>query len=119
MFDREENIVGKGENVGYQHFLLFPQCFLQSIFSGLLVQSLAQPSFFLRIDDGHSSLTNVCCFDDSCVGKQPVAWKQYCEEYWLKELQESMDRCTGRRNIIELMEKHQCTYQTIFCLEQL
>ena len=26
-FDREENIVRKGENAGYQHFLLFPQCF--------------------------------------------------------------------------------------------
>ena len=24
---REENIVGKGENAGYQHFLLFQQCF--------------------------------------------------------------------------------------------
>ena len=23
-----ENIVGKGENAGTQHFLLFPQCFL-------------------------------------------------------------------------------------------
>ena len=23
-----ESIVGKGENAGYQHFLLFPQCFL-------------------------------------------------------------------------------------------
>ena len=23
-----ENIEGKGENAGYQHFLLFPQCFL-------------------------------------------------------------------------------------------
>ena len=22
-----ENVVGKGENAGYQHFLLFPQCF--------------------------------------------------------------------------------------------
>ena len=29
VFDRVENIVGKGENAGYQHFLLFPQCFLQ------------------------------------------------------------------------------------------
>ena len=28
-----ENIVGKGENAGdYQHFLLFPQCFLQGFF---------------------------------------------------------------------------------------
>ena len=24
---RAENIVGKGENAGCQHFLLFPQCF--------------------------------------------------------------------------------------------
>ena len=30
---REENIVGKGENAGYQHFLLFPQCFLKASFS--------------------------------------------------------------------------------------
>ena len=27
VFDRVENIVGKGENAGYQHFLLFEQCF--------------------------------------------------------------------------------------------
>ena len=27
VFDRVANIVGKGENAGYQHFLLFPQCF--------------------------------------------------------------------------------------------
>ena len=27
LFDREENTVGKGENAGHQHFLLFPQCF--------------------------------------------------------------------------------------------
>ena len=27
VFDRIENIVGKGENAGYQHFLLFPQHF--------------------------------------------------------------------------------------------
>ena len=26
-FDRVENTVGKGENAGNQHFLLFPQCF--------------------------------------------------------------------------------------------
>ena len=25
--DSVENIVRKGENAGYQHFLLFPQCF--------------------------------------------------------------------------------------------
>ena len=31
VFDRVENIVGKGENAGNQHFLLFPQCFLPLI----------------------------------------------------------------------------------------
>ena len=31
VFGRIENIVGKGENARYHHFLLFPQCFLQSI----------------------------------------------------------------------------------------
>ena len=25
--DRVENIIGKGENASYQHFLLLPQCF--------------------------------------------------------------------------------------------
>ena len=28
-----ENIVGKGENAGYQHFLLFPQCFQKASIS--------------------------------------------------------------------------------------
>ena len=27
LLDRVANTVGKGENAGYQHFLLFPQCF--------------------------------------------------------------------------------------------
>ena len=27
VFDEVENIVGKGENAGSQHFLLSPQCF--------------------------------------------------------------------------------------------
>ena len=27
VLEREENIVGKGENAGYHHFLLFSQCF--------------------------------------------------------------------------------------------
>ena len=35
-FDRVENIVGKGESAGNQHFLLFPQCFHKASFSGLL-----------------------------------------------------------------------------------
>ena len=31
-----ENIVGKGENGGYQHFLLVPQCFQKASLSGSL-----------------------------------------------------------------------------------
>ena len=33
---RLENIVGKGENAGYQHFLLFPKCFQKACSLGLL-----------------------------------------------------------------------------------
>ena len=33
---RVENIVGKGENAGYQHFLLFQQCFQKVPLSGSL-----------------------------------------------------------------------------------
>ena len=33
-----ESILGKGENAGYQHFLLFPQCF-QKIFLFKVVES--------------------------------------------------------------------------------
>ena len=33
---RIENIVEKGENAGYQHFLLFPQCFQKPSVSGSL-----------------------------------------------------------------------------------
>ena len=25
------------------------------------------------------------CFDDGYVGKKPVAWEEYCADYWLKE----------------------------------
>ena len=43
--------------------------------------------FFPRIEDSHcdrmhSSLTSVHCFDNGNVGKQPVAWKECCVEYW-------------------------------------
>ena len=38
--DGIEKIVGKGENAGYQHFLLFPQCFQKSSFPGLLKSGL-------------------------------------------------------------------------------
>ena len=48
------------------------------------------------------------------VGKQPVVLEEYCAEYWLKELQKSMDRYTGSPdNTVENSVKHytlnQCT----------
>ena len=36
LFDRVEKVVGKGENAGYQHFLLFPQFFKKACYTGLL-----------------------------------------------------------------------------------
>ena len=36
VFDCVENIVGKEENAGFQHFLLYPECFQRASFSGLL-----------------------------------------------------------------------------------
>ena len=36
VFDRVENIVGKGENACYQHYLLFPQCFQRAFYPGSL-----------------------------------------------------------------------------------
>ena len=76
----------------------------------MLVRSPARPTFFPRIDDSHcvrihSSLIAVRFFDIGYAGKQPVVWKDYCTEYWLKELQESMDRSAGRRDITEILLK--------------
>ena len=34
--DGTENIAGMGENAGFQHFLLNPQCFPEDSFSGSL-----------------------------------------------------------------------------------
>ena len=36
---RVVNIVGKGENAGNHHFLLFPPCFQKASFLGLLTQN--------------------------------------------------------------------------------
>ena len=70
----------------------------------------------------HSSLTTVHCFGIGYVEKQPVAWKEYCAEYWSKELQESMDRCNGHRDITDTVEngvKHHTINQSIYSLQQI
>ena len=49
VFDIVENIVEKGENVGYQHFLLFSQCFEKVSFphtsKGVIVWEWVNPEF--------------------------------------------------------------------------
>ena len=85
-----------------------------------LVCTSALLVLFPRIDNSHcdrihSSFTVVHCFDDFYVGKHPVVWEEYCSEYLLKELQESMDRCTGRHDITEIRVRiHQPYSRTFF-----
>ena len=47
LYDRVENIVAKGENAGYQYFLLFPQCFQKASFpeasKGVIVWEWVNP----------------------------------------------------------------------------
>ena len=61
----------------------------------------------------HFPLTTVCYFDNGYVGKQPVAWNKYCAEYLLKELQESMDRFSGCRGMIQIRFKMALNTHTI------
>ena len=48
---RVENFVGKGENAGYQPFLLFPQCFQEATFSGSFFSGSSFPNkpWFLHV----------------------------------------------------------------------
>ena len=55
VFERIENTVGKGENTGYQHFLLFPHCFpkpysLGSLKSGFCGKELTLYSIDTQFD---------------------------------------------------------------------
>ena len=57
VFDKVENIEGKGENADYQHFLLFPQCFEKASFpdmsKGVIVWEWVSESWIL---------CRFCCF---------------------------------------------------------
>ena len=48
VFHRVQNIVEKGKNPGYQHFLLFPQFFQKACFSGVF-NPLPNKPWFLRV----------------------------------------------------------------------
>ena len=40
LFDSIENILGNGENAGYQHFLLFLKCFQKFNLSGSIKEGI-------------------------------------------------------------------------------
>ena len=62
---RLENIVRKGENAGYQHFLLFLQSFQKASFSGSLKVGIV----WLRVQ----SLSPIPTFNKlTTVGKKPL-----------------------------------------------
>ena len=57
VFDRVENIVGKEENAGYQHFLLFPQCFQKAFFLGSLkVRNVWQRINESKVNRNHAKI---------------------------------------------------------------
>ena len=57
VFDRVENIVGKGQNAGYQHFLLFPQCFAKAFFpdtsKGVIVWEWVKNTIQCKLESQH------------------------------------------------------------------
>ena len=57
VLQREENIVGKGENAGYQHFLLSPQSFQKAFSSRSLKLQIDGSLFPLPIAKFYKSLT--------------------------------------------------------------
>ena len=58
VFDRVEKIVGKGENAGYQHYLLFRQCFQKTSFSGSLKVGIVWEKLNRSVDTSNSFLVS-------------------------------------------------------------
>ena len=57
LFDIVENTVGKGDNAGYQHFLLFPHC-LTCIFS---FSHIVFQTFFFRVVESQDHVVDCRC----------------------------------------------------------
>ena len=72
-----ENIVGKGENAGYQHFLLFPQCFLPN--------QLHKSSFELRLKRHLQLLSNWTGLKFCRLVKSHQLFKKYITEIYMKK----------------------------------
>ena len=63
LFDRVENIVGKGENVGYQHFLLSPQSFQKTSLLGLLKVGIV----WYRINSLPNNISKLVQTESNCT----------------------------------------------------
>ena len=69
-----ENILGKGENTGYQHFLLFPKCFQKapSLGSGLCskelntIKPISQNQYSQNVQDIASLCNNPTFHSKNC-----------------------------------------------------
>ena len=83
---------------------------LENRSSRSLFLSLARPIFLSRIDDSHcdrihSSLTDFHCFHKKLLVCGKAASGLERVEYWLKELQESVDRITVAATIYIVTER--------------
>ena len=62
------------------------------------------PGLMIVIATGFIPLSPLSVVSTMWEGSQWLE-KECCAEYWINELQESMGKCTGRRDIIEILLK--------------
>ena len=62
VYDSVENIVGKGENAGYQHFLLSPHCFQRLFSQGGSKLGLCGKEWSLKVITNLGKILAICNF---------------------------------------------------------
>ena len=70
-----ENIVGKGENAGYQHFLLYPQCFQMLLYPWGLCDKV--------LGDGNLQNDKTVLFENSATGTYPHLTNMVVVQSWV------------------------------------
>ena len=71
VIDRVENIMEKGENAGYQHFLLFAQCFKKASFPDMPKEVIVW-EWVKVMNTPSTSLPNICSLLLSIDQESPV-----------------------------------------------
>ena len=95
-----ENIVRKEEMLVTSIFSFFPHCF--ALFQKQILICQSHSFYCLQMFIIWDS-QKFCCL--IYVGKQTVAWKEYCARYWLKGPQTCMDKYPDGCNITEIRLK--------------